>query len=173
MAISNEFAEQKNKEVLEYIETLLQKNGSFIAVKFGNVLIRPVEEGEKILVYTKNGNLEAEEIGQAGKYLLTRCDDNGKPIIDKYGHTNSCQTGMDVIKKKYEIDEKTGIAKPKGTPQQFIVIDRDITLYKPWGKNGAWVKQNIKAGGVLNITNKPKVYGIAAEEFAETYKMVM
>ena len=168
---------EKNENALsdealaEYISK--RESNAFMAKKSGNVLFRAVKEGEKIPVFTKSGNLEAEEIGQAGKFLVTRCDDSGKPIVDEYGHTNSWQISAETFAKKYEIDNTTGIAIPKGEPQKFITTDRDITLYKPWGKDGALVEQNIPAGGVLNITNKNDVYGIAKEEFAETYKVLV
>lgn len=47
-----------------------------------------------------------------------------------------------------------------------------MTIYVPWGKDGELIPQNIKAGDVLNVTNGNDVYGIAKEEFEETYKLV-
>lgn len=145
---------------------------AFTAVKSGKILFREVQEGEKIPVYTKNGNLESEEVGKAGNFLVTRCDDNGKPVLDKHGHTNSWQMDGETLNKKYRVNGSLGIASPKGAPQKFITVDKDIVLYKPWGKNGEMVPQSIKAGGVLNITDKKDIYGIAKEEFGETYKVV-
>ena len=66
-------------------------------------------------------------------------------------------------------DAESGIASPKSVPQKFVQIDRDVVIYKPWGEDGELVPQVIRAGGYLNVTNRDDVYGIAKEEFEETY----
>ena len=147
-------------------ECVAEKTGAVIAH-----LVTPEEAPVSLEVYTKNGNLEATEHVDAGKVIVTRADmDTQKPVIDSYGHTNSWSMDADKFQKKYDNPEIDGFSRPKGGLQKFIQIPQDLTIYVPWGENGSLVPQNLKAGSYLNITNPKDVYGIAQEEFQETYR---
>ena len=51
----------------------------------------------------------------------------------------------------------------------MMQIKEDITIYVPWGENGALIPQHLRAGSWLNIEDVNDIYGIAEEEFKETY----
>lgn len=141
-----------------------------VAEKAGRVLARPAKEGEQIDVWTKNGNFEGSETAHEGEMILTRADDNGQPVLDSYGHNNSWKMSAEKFMAKYDTthpDPETGAFKPAGAPQTFVQVGKDISLKASWGE-----VQNIRQGGYLNITDPKDVYGIAREEFQETYKVL-
>lgn len=144
------------------------------AEKSARILVRDGVIGEQIPVWTKNGNREADEVVSEGRVVVTRCDNDGNPILDSHGHTNTWTMDVDTFRKKYDAENisENGVAKPRGGKQRFIQVDRDIAIMVPWGENGALIPQTIDAGGWLNVTDPNDVYGIAAEEFAETYATV-
>ena len=154
----------------DYARDLVESGALTVeAEKKGAVLARPAKEGEELDVWTKDGNYEGHETAQKGDIILTRADDNGQPVIDENGHTNTWKVSEETFKKKYDTehqDPETGFVKPAGGTQVFVQTDRDITMMAPWGE-----MQNIQAGGFLNITDPKDVYGIANEEFNETYKV--
>lgn len=141
----------------------------------GGVIARKSSPGEKVEVYTNDGNLEAVEVCGEGQWILTKADSDGNPIIDDYGHTNTWRVDDDVFKSKYEVKNMTpsGYVLPVSNPQMFIQIDKNVAIMKPWGENGALVPQTIAAGGYLNITNLDDIYGIAVAEFNETYTVFL
>lgn len=145
------------------------------AKKSGCVIIRKGKEGETIPVYTANGNLEATETCQPGKYIVTRADMNGEVIIDQHGHTNQWQISEETLRKKYAVPDDIAngtFAEPKGGPQIFIQTGKDIAVMVPWGENGSLIPQTVDNGGYLNITNMNDIYGIANTEFHETYSVI-
>ena len=150
----------------------LQEQGALTldAQKTGPVIARKVEQEMELEVYTKNGNLESVETAKPGEILLTRADEHGNPVIDDFGHTNTWKVSRETFEKRYDIENmrEDGFANPKFAAQTFIQVDRDISIEAPWGGT-----QEIKAGGFLNITDPEKdLYGIAKEEFAETYMIL-
>ena len=158
---------ERSKTVLRgFLSSEYRRGHLLVAEKKGKVLVRGVVDGEKIPVYTKDGNLEVEETGQEGNLVLTRCDDDGRPIVDAHGHTNAWQADAEKFAKFYDLDGETGIATPKKVRQRFVQVDRDIVIYKPWGEDREMVPQVIRAGGYVNVEDGK---GIAKEEFEETY----
>ena len=157
-----------------FIEELRKRGAEEVSArKTGCVLARPSIPGEIVTTYTKNGNLETEVVGIEGKMILTRCDPSGKPVIDVFGHLNQWQPDRETFERKYEFENmrvSDGFTRPRGEIQRFIRTDRDVVLILPWGENGAPVEQTIDAGGWLNISNPGNIYGIADEEFRETYE---
>lgn len=153
-----------------YAELLKDKGANEVtAVKSGNVLAREGKPGEVIQVWTKDGNLETTETVKAGQMIVTRAGEDGKPVIDGNGHDNSWVMAKDKFEKKYDVENRNadGTYKPAGSPQTFIEVDKDVEFSAPWGE-----VQRIRKGGYLNITNPKDVYGIAKDEFSETYKVV-
>lgn len=57
-----------------------------------------------------------------------------------------------------------GIFKPKGGPQLFMQIQDNISIIASWGE-----EQNLEAGAFMNVTNPNDLYGIAYNEFQQTY----
>ena len=148
------------------------------ARKNGMIHVDKISECAEIEVWSKNGNLETVEHVHVGDLVATRCDKAGKSVIDGFGHENSWKISREVLAKKYDFDanelEKFGkvVATPKGGIQTFKKLNEDTTFMKPWGPNGEMVPQKILAGGWANITDPADVYGIAAEEFEETYEVL-
>lgn len=165
----------KNYETVnapQYVEYLIDSGAKTLSArKSGYVIARKAIPGEKIGVYISNGNLEVTESAAEGQWLLTRADDNGEPVIDRFGHKNEWFVDDETFRRKYDVRNmaSNGLAKPLGSPQTFIETDRDIAVMVPWGKDGALVPQIIDKGGFLNIDDPKAVYGIARDEFFETY----
>lgn len=165
----------KNYETVnapQYVEYLKSIGaGTLSAKKSGYVIARKAVPGEKIGVYISNGNLEVTETAAEGQWLLTRTNDKGEPVIDKFGHMNEWFVDDETFRRKYDVRNMTsnGLAKPLSSPQTFIEADRDIAIMVPWGKDGSLVPQIIDKGGFLNIDDPTAIYGIARDEFFETY----
>ena len=144
------------------------------AVKFARIAARRGVEGEEIVTYTQNGEIEkvdtvkvdpeTKEVG----WVVTKLDENGEVVVDEFGHKNEWIVDAKTFAKKYELDEtKTGgVYKPKGGPQIFVPIVMDVIL-EQWGS-----EMKIEAGGWLNITNAGDIYGISQRDFEDTYKIV-
>ena len=176
-----EYIERNDKryrlvDVKAYVLALLEGGArSFPARKSECVLARPAVEGEEILTYTQNGRLEAPETGQAGCWHLTRCDGEGRPRVDTFGHTNCWQVDDATFRKKYDWEQmrpSDGFTRPRGGVQRFVRVSQDIAFPKPWGENGSDVHQTLDAGGYLNVTDPEDVYGVAEEEFLALYEAV-
>lgn len=156
----------------QYVEYLKSNGAKTIsAKKSGYVIARKAVPGEKIEVCISNGNSEVTEAAAEGQWLLTRADDKGEPVIDKFGHKNEWFVDDETFRKKYDTANMgaNGFVKPSGVSQTFIETDRDIAIMVPWGENGSLVPQIIDKGGFLNIEDPTAIYGIAKEEFFETY----
>ncbi len=147
----------------------------FTAVKTGYILAKKGREGEEVRTYTKNGILEtiarvrADEEG-AEDYVVTRCDENGKPVVGMLGRPNCWILSVKALAEKYDIESrKRGVllCRPKRVCQKVIQIPDDISFRAPWGNI-----QTIRAGGYLNVTDPDAIYGIAKEKFRETYELV-
>lgn len=101
----------------------------FWAKKAGQVIAVKAKEGDKLTTYTSDGNVEvAEEVAHEGQYILTRADENGKPLLDEYGHTNQWFMDGDKFAKRYNEPDENGIATPAGLPQHFVKTDRNVTF---------------------------------------------
>jgi len=145
------------------------------AEKDACVLARPAVQDEVIPVFTKNGNLEAVERGVSGNIVVTRCDLSARPIVDGFGHVNTGQMTAETFEEKYDVAgmrPEDGFTRPKGGIQQFIQADDDVAFMVPWGENGALVPLTIDRDSWLNITDAEDIYGVAIEEFRETYHII-
>jgi len=159
------------EELLNYVKELQSKpyGHTVKAEKKGIVIAREAKENEELDVYTKNGNFEGHETAQKGDMILTRANDDGTPYVDDYSHINSWKVSRETFEKKYDTANpiKEGVYKPASGVQLFIQINDDISFDAPWGE-----RQNIRTHGYLNITDLNDLYGIAEEEFKETYKYI-
>ena len=130
------------------------------------VSVRRAVEGEKITVYNKSNTgdeHEAEEIGIAGQYILTRCDAKGNPILNENGKPNEWQIEADKFENTYSLRDD-GLASPKQEERIMLRADRDFTIYREDRV------QNVKAGDYLNITNPDRIYAVSEKEFEDTYE---
>lgn len=161
-----------------YMKTL-QWEGSttYSAKKTGNILIQDYSEGDKFTTYTSNGNEEVAEVVNKGSFVVARADENGRPVIDSFGHMNMWQVKEETLRKRYaDVPEeiKSGMVfSPAGEPQIFVQVHKDIAVLEPWGENGRPIPQTIDSGGYLTrASSSDYPYGIAKEEFEATYKIL-
>ena len=136
----------------------------------GSVLARPAVPGERLTVWTQDGNNEGLEIADEGDVVVTRVDKKGRPVLNKDGNPNTWKMAGDTFKASYDTehpDPETGAYIPTGGPRRFVQVGKDISFDAHWGG-----VQNIRKGGYLNITNPDDVFGIAREEFLETYQLM-
>ncbi len=160
----------------EYVEAGLA-DGSlevFEATKYARIAAVQGEIGQEVISWSEDadGNpiqekvakVEADpETGEPG-WVVTKTDGEGKPVIDKNGHTNQWIIEDSKFKKKYEVDpDHPDIFKPVGGPQKFVQTKENLTLFQ-WGE-----KENIAKGGYINITDPNDMYGISARDFDSTY----
>ena len=125
--------------------------------KFARIQAVEAQGGEVIETILADGTRETTNVAEVGDWIAT--NPGGEQYIIKPA----------TFAKKYEPATELGgnWYKPKGGPQQFVQIKRDMSVLASWGE-----VQNIKAGGYLNVTNPTDIYGIGEEEFNNTYKLV-
>ena len=159
--------------IKEYVNNLLlQGEPTFVATKKGNtrVVARPGVVGEQIVTYTKDGNgnrCETITTVKEGMWVVTMADKDGKPIsIDDDGHFNTYTNSAEAF-KKYQPTDIPGVYKQIPEERLFMEVHENIQFMGPWGS-----VENLKAGGVVNVTNMDKIYGIARYEFDETHDIV-
>lgn len=159
----------------KYVNNLLSSGADVIrAEKSSCVIAHQATVAGPVDTYTASGLHEVAEYADVGDWVVTRADLEGKPVLNGEGKPNTWVIKNDTFKKKYDVANMRddGFTKPKGGVQSFVRISEDISIMVPWGKDGALVPQNLEAGAVLNITNMNDIYGIAKDEFAETYAII-
>lgn len=155
----------------------LQENGAetVMAQKVGQVMARMGVPGEKLDVWSENGIKESPQTVQEGSVVLTKVGNDGKPVIDDYGHTNTWQTKEETFRKKYEVPEgpiKEGVFDTKkGMEQKFVQVDKDVAVMANWGPGGSQVPIAVQKGGYLNVTNPDGVYPVSKRDFEDTYSV--
>lgn len=157
----------------EYVNNLLlHGEPTFVATKKGDarVVARPGVVGEQIVTYTKDGNgnrCETISTIKEGMWVVTMANENGKPIpIDNEGHFNTYTNTAEEF-KKYQPTDIPGVYKQIPEERLFMEVHENIQFMAPWGS-----MENLKAGGVVNVTNMDKIYGIARYEFDTTHDIV-
>lgn len=166
MKSHNEF---KPVDIKAYIDEIKTHAAIVTAAKSGCVQARQVTDpnGEDLTTYVQDGTVETVNHANQGDWILTNADHKtGLPVIDNNGNTNSWAIPDAAFKKKYDCGnpDKNGNFVPKGGEQTFIKTSENISFTAPWGE-----QQNIKAGGYINITSPDDIYGIARDEFYQTY----
>ena len=162
--------------VNEYVETGL-KNGTLEVIKAektGRISAVKGTVGEEVISWSvdEKGNpiqekvatVSVDENGETG-WIVTKLDENGKPVIDQNGNLNQWIIDDKTFKKKYEL-AKDNVYKPTGGVQTFVKVNDNIILNQ-WGSD-----MMIAAGGYINITNADDMYGISGRDFADTYGTV-
>ena len=176
--MNDKFIEKENEkyrkinDIKDYLDQT-PYNVCVNAKKNGYIMARPAEDGERISVMTSDGHKEAQETAKPGDWVATRAYENGTPHVDEHGNVNSWLMSEDTLAKKYNMGQKLENGErmfaPRGEEQKFMRVSENVALSVPWGENGAPIDQYIKEGGWLNITNANDVYGIAEQEFFDTY----
>lgn len=142
-------------EVKEFVEDALANGAKpFLAAKSARIKARPAKAGEVVVTKTANGVEETKNTAKEGDMIAK--NPGGEEYI----------INAATFAKKYEVDPSNPEQyRPKGGAQKFITLKDDLSFPAPWGE-----QMNIKAGGVLNISNLDDIYGIQKEEFKDTYK---
>lgn len=166
-------------KVEEYVKELLERGIKPVqAKKFALIHAREGKIGETVITWSQDskGNPIIEKTAQVkidektGKpgHVVTKLNEDGTPIIDKNGHTNTWIIEDGKFQERYEQYSEMGesVYKPKGTEQIFIQIQDDIVI-EQWGK-----EEKISKGGYINITDISDMYGISERDFNDTYKII-
>ena len=126
-------------------------------VKFARIQAVQANGGEAIETVLADGTVETSNVANAGDWIVT--NPGGEQYI----------VPADKFAKKYEAatDLGAGWFKPKGGPQKFVQIPRDMKVMASWGE-----EQTLKKGAYLNVTNPEDIYGVAEAEFHDTYKLL-
>ena len=132
-------------------------NGAIVKTyaKFARVQAREAQEGEVIETILADGHKETSNKANAGDWIVT--NPGGESYIvpgNKFG-------------KKYEPAPELSESwyKPTGGVAKFLQITEDISFICSWGE-----AQNMRAGSFICITSLDDIYGIAEQEFYDTYK---
>ena len=143
-------------EMREMVAALIAK-GAVVKnfAKFARIQAQCAEGGEVIETILADGTKETTNTANAGDWIVTN------PGGEKY------IVPAAKFPKKYEPCPELGDGwyKPTGGGQKFLELTEDTTFICSWGE-----EQHIKAGGFVNVTDLSDIYGIARDEFFDTYK---
>lgn len=154
------------KNIQKYVADKLKYDEEEIGLykKYARVSARPGVAGEKIATILRDGHAEVDpehpEIVSEGDWVVTN------PSGEQYK-----VSGAKFV-KRYDVEAGVGADgkyAPKGPAITAMQIHEDITIYVPWGGDGSLIPQHLRAGSYLNITDTNDIYGIAEQEFYETY----
>ena len=109
---------------------------------------------EKIGIYKKYARVQAR-LGVAGEKIAT---------ILRDGHAEVDPEHPEVVSEGDWV-----VTNPSGEQYKVSGAKFAKRYDVPWGENGALVPQHLRAGSYLNITDVNDIYGIAEQEFYETY----
>ena len=148
------------------------------AKKTGKCIARRGNLNEKVISWSvdESGSpikeiersVEVDPITNNLGWIVTKCDDNGNPIVDNNNHLNQWIVPDSKFIEKYEqCLDQNGVYKPKEVTQSFIQTLSDVILINP---NNTSYK--VAAGGFINVTDKEDMYVVSARDFADTYTIV-
>lgn len=162
-------------DVLKYVKEGLE-SGVLVPIeaeKAGKIAARRGVVGEEVITWTQDteGRPVKERVDkvkldpETGKpgWVVTKVDDEGHPIIDDNGHTNTWIIGDSKFIQRYTESDIPGVYKSSAGIQIFVQIPDNIILFQ-WGK-----EHLIPSGGYINITNQNDMYGITSRDFDDTY----
>lgn len=143
-------------EMRNFVESVIA-NGANVKTyaKFARVQAEQATEETPIVTVLANGKQETTNVAKCGDWIVTN------PGGEKY------VVGADKFSKKYEPASELGKGwyKPTGGVQKFLETAEDLSFVCSWGE-----EQSINAGGFINVTCLDDIYGIARQEFFDTYK---
>lgn len=138
------------------------------AKKVTKVIYSRAMPGSVVKSYNGNGELEAETIAEYNQWILTKSNNYGVPILNKNGQKVQWLISDEAFRKGYVFDEFTdfGVATAKGQIRQFVVLKEDTIVEAVWGQ------QNMKKGDYLCSDGSEDTYGVAKQDFEDTYKVI-
>lgn len=146
-----------NKSEMREMVAGLIANGAVVKnfAKFARIQAQCAEGGEVIETVLADGTKETTNVANAGDWIVTN------PGGEKY------VVPAAKFPKKYEPCPELGDGwyKPTGGVQKFLELTEDVSFICSWGE-----EQFIQAGGFINVTDLGDIYGIARQEFFDTYK---
>ena len=147
-------------DIVQYVQGILARGTEpFCCVKIAQIKAREGIVGETVVTKLKNGHIETENCNiEKGDMIVTN------PFGEEY------VVKADIFKNKYKINPNNPEQYcSKVAVQQFLRLTEDICFKAPWGQ-----KMYMKKGDFINITglNTGDVYGVAQEEFFNTYEQV-
>lgn len=146
-----------NKEEMKNNVENLIANGTPVKSfsKFARVQARIATAGEVIVTILASGKKETSNAANEGDWIVT--NPGGEMYIVPGAK----------FPKKYEACPELGDGwfKPTGGVQKFIQLSERTIFVCAWGE-----EQDIDAGGFINVSNLNDIYGIAPQEFVDTYK---
>ncbi len=146
--------EKKISDTKNYVKDLIEKGATpSYFKKYAKIQAKRALGGEKITTILSDGTVETTNIANKGDWIAT--NPGGEQYIipgDKFEKRYEIETGVD------------GKHAPKGAPILALQINEDISILTSWGE-----EQHLKIGSWLNITDSKDIYGIAPEEFKNTY----
>ena len=143
-------------EMRTAVESLIA-NGAVVKnyAKFARVQAIEAVGGEVIETILADGTKETSNTANAGDWIVTN------PGGEKY------IVPAAKFPKKYEAAPEIGDGwfKPTGGVQKFLELDEDTKFICSWDE-----EQFIAKGGFVNVSDLSDIYGIARDEFFDTYK---
>ncbi len=143
-------------EMLNYVENQIA-NGANVSLyaKFARIQAVKAKGGEKLITLLANGKPETTNTANAGDWIVTNPGGEQYIVIPT------------VFAKKYEPAPELGDGwfKPTGGVQKFLELSEDLSFVCAWGE-----EQFIAKGGMINVTDRGDIYGIARDEFFGTYR---
>ena len=143
-------------EMKNFVENAIA-NGATVKnfAKFARVQAEQATEETPIVTILQDGTKETTNTAMPGDWIVTN------PGGEQYVVPGS------KFSKKYEPAPELGDNwyKPTGGVQRFLETDEDLVFVCSWGE-----EQTIKAGGFINVSCLDDIYGIARQEFFDTYK---
>ena len=164
------------EQMREYVEGLLPFATIIEAKKVGNTHAVQGIEGEEVITYSvdsegneivervQNVTLDAET-GQPG-WILTKVDEENKPVVDKNGHLNQYIVADSVFRKTYEPSTDGPDLYSKSQIEMFIQTDEDIEFDTKYGR------MTVSKGGCIKVTDMNRISGISQRDFLDTYVVV-
>ena len=152
------FTQEQLREILNNPELTNKLFGEVDTYgKFTRVQAVQAKGGEEIVTVLADGTKETKNIAKAGDWIVTN-PGGERYIVDGAKFT-----------KKYEAAAELGEGwfKPKGAPQQFRQIKADMKMMASWGE-----EQTLRKGAYVNVTDINDLYGVAEQEFNDTYKTI-
>lgn len=164
------------EEMQKYVEDRLPYSTVIEAKKIGNTLAKQGVVGEKVISYAmdsdgneiveREGTIELDkETGKPG-WILTKVDNNNKPVVNKFGHLNQYIVQDSVFTKTYEPSMDGQGLYSKSQIERFMQLEDDIHFGTKYGD------MTVSKGGYAKITDMSRISGISELDFNDTYKVV-
>lgn len=143
--------------IIEYLKNTYEPSDYKIARKIGKVKAREGVVGEKIATILKSGLIETYNSVHNDIYL-----DKNDMVITNPTSEEYVISYKNFLKSYKKLKGNTYV--PKKNLKIIVELKNNVTFMAPWQE-----LMKIKKGGFLVINNQDDIYGIAKEEFEETY----